>query len=126
MPDRRFIYRGNKFSDPQIEPTRINESTPEQLAEIKTFFLENKEHFYFLFHENGELIGSILHVGNYIKSLCVSRKYQGNGYGEKLSRWCINRILDNGYGCVELDVLEGNLGAERLYRKIGFKKRNGG
>lgn len=154
MPDKRFVYDGAKFPEPRIapvrynrdffnmeldlesdlfyelrkknkiEPARLNESSPEELAEIEDFFLKHKDTFYFLFHENGELIGSILHVHNYIQSLAVSRKYQRQGYGEKLTRYCVNRILEGGYASVKLNVLEGNIDAEKLYEKLEFTEIN--
>ena len=131
MPDKRFIYKGGKFPDPGIdpvcynpgffqieldlesdvffelrrkngiEPVRINQSSLKDLNEIRDFFAKNKGSFYFLFQENGDLIGSILHVRNYIQSLSISRKYQRQGYGERLSKYCISKILDKGYDCVE-------------------------
>ena len=107
-----------------IEPARLHDSTPEELAKIGDFFLKCRESFYFLFHENGDVIGSILHIDSYIQSLCVAAKYQRQGYGDMLSRYCINRILDSGYDYVELDIIDGNRAAERLYRKLGFEEKN--
>lgn len=150
MFDKRFIYKGGKFPDPEIdpvcynpsffqieldlesdiffelrkengiEPARINQSSPKDLDKIQDFFIKNKESFYFLFHQSDELIGSILHIRNYIQSLSISKKYQRQGFGEKLSKYCINKILDKNYACVELKVLKGNIKAERLYKKLGF------
>ena len=154
MTNKRFIYKGDKFPDKGINPVcynsdffqieldlesdvfseirrengikpiKINQSSLKDLNEIKDFFITNKDSFYFLFHQNGELIGSILHVKNYIQSLSISRKYQRMGYGERLSKYCINRVLDKGYVCVELNVLQGNIKAESLYKKLGFIEIN--
>ena len=150
MKEKRYIYNGNKFPDIDISPInyksdffgleldlesdvcyeirklnginpiKINESSKKDLNEIKDFFENNKKTFYFLFHKNGELIGSILYLRNYIQSLSISKKNQRQGYGEKLSKYCINKILDKGYSCVELNVLNGNIRAENLYKKLGF------
>ncbi len=103
-----------------IEPARINQSSPKDLESIKSFFSENKDTFYFLFHPCGDLIGSVLHKRNYIQSLCIAQEYQGQGYGEKLATYCINKILDKGYPSVELHILSGNIKAEQLYKKLGF------
>ena len=114
MKDKRYIYKGSKFPNIEISPVnyksdlfqleldlesyvfyeirklnginpiKINKSSKKDLNEIKDFFENNKKTFYFLFHENGELIGSILYLGNYIQSLSISKKYQRQGYGEKL------------------------------------------
>jgi len=150
MKDKKFFFKGAKFSNIDINPViyksdffqleldlesdvfyelrklngitpiKINESSKKELNEMKDFFEKNKNTFYFLFNDNGDLIGSILHLRNYIQSLSISKKYQRQGYGEKLSKYCINRILDKGYSCVELKVLDGNIKAEKLYKKIGF------
>ena len=147
MSSKRLIYTGGKFPVPHInpvcynpeffqieidlesdlfceqrsksgmEPACLGDSTPEELVEIGGFFLKHKDCFYFLFHENGELIGCILH------SFGISAKYQRQGYGGELMQYCINRILDTGYGSVELKVLDGNIEAERLYRRIGFEDK---
>lgn len=105
-----------------IEPTDINESSVDDLIEIMEFFEQNKDTFFFLFHKNNDLIGSILFLKNYIQSLSISEKYQHQGYGEKLLKYCINKILDEGYLYVELDVLQGNVKAENLFRKLGFEE----
>ena len=34
----------------------------------------------------------------------------------------INKILDEGYLYIELDVLQGNVKAENLFRKLGFEE----
>jgi RimJ/RimL family protein N-acetyltransferase len=152
MADKRFIFKGAQFHDVNIKPVcydpsffqmeldlesdvfhelrlangispaKINESSGKVLEEIKNFFIKNRDTFYFLFIEDGQFIGSILYFDNYIQSLSVARKFQRQGYGEKLSKYCINRILENGYDCVELNVLHGNSKAEKLYRKLGFKE----
>ena len=105
-----------------IKPARLTQSTPEEIDKIGIFFLENRNTFYFLFHPSGELIGSILHINNYIQSLCISSGYRRQGYGEKLAKYCINAILKAGFARVELKILEGNSGAERLYKKLGFEE----
>jgi ribosomal protein S18 acetylase RimI-like enzyme len=152
MPDKRLIYKGQKFVDPGIdpvcydrslfqleldresdlffdirtkngiEPARIGDSSSEALLSIGEFFFANRESFFFLFHQEGDLIGSILHLDNYIQMLCVSREYQRQGYGAKLAQYCINRILEEGYTSVELNILDGNVSAERLYSRLGFEE----
>ena len=147
--EKRFVYRGNKLPDPCINPViykpeffqmeldlesellyelrkkngilpyKINESNDKALTEIRSFFYKNRNTFYFLF-DNNVHIGSILFLRNYIQSLIIASSYQRKGYGTKLTVFAINRILDSGYDFVELNTLPGNIGAERLYKKIGF------
>lgn len=147
--EKRFVYRGAKLPDPGIDPVpydpsffqlelhleselffeprkrsgitphRIDQSGPKELEGIRAFFDQHRDTFFFLFDQQ-ELIGSILFVGNYIQSLGVAKAYQRKGHGTKLSTFAINRILERGYDCVELNTLPGNDAAERLYRKLNF------
>lgn len=152
MNDKRFIYEGPPFTTeplatvtwrPEffqaeldlesdvffelrrangIEPAAINRSSERGRAEIREFFEKNGRNFHFLFADDGRLIGSILAVRNYIQCLSVARGFQRQGYGARLSMDCCNRILGKGYRAVELNVLPGNLPAEQLYRKLGFRE----
>jgi ribosomal protein S18 acetylase RimI-like enzyme len=151
--EKHFIYNGKTFPDPGIHPVpykpeffqdeldleselfyeirkssnihphRLTESDRKQLEEIRSYFLKNSDTFYFLY-DQGRLIGSILFVGNYIQSLAIAKSYQRKGLGTKLSIFAINKIFLNGHDSVELNTLPGNIGAEKLYRKIGFKEIN--
>ena len=57
------------------------------------------------------------------QSLAISPVYQRNGYGEILIKFAVNKILDAGYANVSLDIMEGNIAAENLYIKLGFRKK---
>lgn len=146
----RMIYEGNKFDIPALkletykdeyfqleldlesdvfyelrvsngwEPHRINESSEKELKEIKEFFNQYKNSFYFLF-ENGDLIGSSMHKRNYIQCLSIGNKYQRKGYGSLLTKFIINKIIEKGYKCVELNVFSDNLKAIEMYKKLGFR-----
>ena len=151
MSDTRYIYEGNTFhninvtpinyvpeffaleidlesdvfyemrKNNNITPHRLNQSSLKELNDIKEFFDKNKSTFFFLFNGN-ELIGSILILRNYIQALSIAKKYQQQSYGTKLTKYAINFILNRGYRCVELNVLDGNIPAHRLYVKLGFKE----
>ncbi|QQO09975.1 GNAT family N-acetyltransferase [Breznakiella homolactica] len=151
MSDIKYFYDGPKFTDVfitpvqykqeyfQIEiemeselffelrkrnnilPYKLSDSGKKELETIKRYFSEHTKTFYFLFDKE-EIIGSILWVKNYISSLSVLKKYQRKGYGEQLIKYAVNTIFDNGYKTAELDILEGNIPAEKLYEKIGFRK----
>jgi ribosomal protein S18 acetylase RimI-like enzyme len=145
----KMIYKGPKFDIPQINvkpyfdgffqleldlesdvfyeirktnnivPFRINESSKSALKEIKAFFNKNKDTFYFYFIDK-ELVGSILNIGNFIQCLSVAEKYQHKGYGTLLTKYTINKILENGFKQVELKVLSNNQNATNMYAKLGF------
>ncbi|MBN1409462.1 MAG: GNAT family N-acetyltransferase [Spirochaetales bacterium] len=102
------------------QPYRINESSPEELKKIGLFFGQNRDTFYFLFKDR-ELIGSTLHLKNYIQSLCVAGKFQHKGYGTLLTKYAVNKILEKGFNTVELNVFPDNYKAINLYMKLGFR-----
>jgi ribosomal protein S18 acetylase RimI-like enzyme len=114
------LFFENRLAN-NILPNRLNESSERELQEIKKFFNENRDTFYFLFDENDAFIGSVLWLKNYIQSLLVVRKYQRKGFGEKLTKFAINNIMQNGYDEIKLNVLLGNEPALMLYKKIGFE-----
>ena len=150
MNESKFVYKGPSFEDPgvnpvkycddyfqmeldlesdlffelrrdnNIKPHRINESSEEELKEIKSFFNKNKETFFFLF-KNNNFIGCILFLNNYIQALSIDRKYQRKDYGTKLTKYAINKILLKGHKEVTLKVLGGNIPAMNLYKKLGFE-----
>lgn len=149
MGDRLFHYAGPRFSvlphgetpyspeyfEPQlslesavffdlrmrngIKPYRLTDcSTPEK-EEIRRFFYQHRDSFLMAFRD-GILAASILWVGNYIQSLAVDPRFQGQGYGRRLTGLAVNRIYEAGYDQVVLKVMEGNDGALGFYRKLGF------
>lgn len=151
MKDQRFIYSGKPFKDVSIKPVtyiedyfraeielesdvfytlrkknnilpyRLADSTETELEQIKAFFLKNSSTFFFLFN-NSELIGSVLLLNNYIQSLAIAEKYRRKHFGEKLSKFAINYALEKGYERIELKVMDGNMAAQKLYEKIGFRR----
>ena len=55
-----------------------------------------------------------------IHALGVKPEYQGKGIATKMVEHAINIAESNNCKAMRLDVLEGNLPAERLYPKLGF------
>jgi len=104
-----------------IKPFKIIDSSDEEKNEIKEFFLKYQESFFFLIINNN-IIGSIMILDNYIQSLCINKEYQRQGYGEKLVKHAVNYIKQHNFEYVELNIMDGNIAADKLYMKIGFQK----
>jgi len=102
-----------------IIPFKLKDSTELELEEIRKFFIDNKETFLCVL-ENKKLIASILYINNYIQCLAVEPSFQRNGLGTELTKYVVNKILDQGNKKIELDVLEGNEIAIKMYKKLGF------
>ena len=58
---------------------------------------------------------AIIHI------LCVHPRHAGCGYAKQLLDWAISHAKRQGKKAIRLDVLQGNLPAERLYRGKGFQ-----
>lgn len=56
-----------------------------------------------------------------IHALGVHADYSGQGIAKQMVRSVIESAKENGIKTIRLDVLEGNLPAEKAYTKIGFK-----
>lgn len=62
-------------------------------------------------------IGIVSVTGNLIEDLYILPEKQNMGFGTRLLRYAISRCEDT----PTLWILENNIDAERLYRRIGFK-----
>ena len=56
-----------------------------------------------------------------IHMLGVHRDFTGSGFGKELVRYALGFAEKTGAKAVRLDVLKGNIPAEKLYEGIGFK-----
>lgn len=56
-----------------------------------------------------------------IHALGVKPEYHGKGVSRKMVEFAIERARKGGYKAMRLDVLDGNLPAERLYPKFNFR-----
>ncbi len=59
-----------------------------------------------------------------IHALGVHPKYMGKGIAKRMVRFVINKANEEGQKAIRLDVLKGNLPAEKLYSGLGFKYLN--
>ncbi len=153
MGDRQYVYDGEAFSDIDISPVtyepeffplqielescaffelrkrngilpyKLSDASDAELQEIRAFFDSHRDTFFFLF-SGSELIGSVLLVGKYMQCLAVASKWQKKGYGTQLAKYAVRYAFDHGCKSVELDVMEGNDAAARMYEKMGFRKVN--
>ena len=53
--------------------------------------------------------------------IVVSPDHRGAGIGTGLLERLLNHATDNGYSTVRLDVIDTNVGAKRLYERMGFE-----
>lgn len=54
--------------------------------------------------------------------LYTAPKRTGEGIGAALMEWAIDHARDQGHDAIQLSVYSENFGAQRFYRRYGFKK----
>jgi ribosomal protein S18 acetylase RimI-like enzyme len=85
----------------------------------------------FVAREHGEIVGSLSLVlfriptglRAWIEDVVVDESARGKGVGEALSRAAIDHALKAGAKTVDLTSRPSREAANRLYERLGFKKR---
>lgn len=80
-------------------------------------------------YNDEEMVGFTLHGKNpeskkyYIVRLMIDEKFQGKGFGKLVTLKLIEKMGKNeDCDAIYLSFVEGNKGAEHLYRNIGFER----
>ena len=60
---------------------------------------------------------------NYLYGLAVAEAYRGQGYGSYLTKSVVNQLIAQNDKFFQIAVEDSNVGAKRLYEKIGFAKQ---
>lgn len=90
---------------------------------LASFYYHIKNNTFYVYIKNDELAGYILWLerkNHYrLYSLCIHKKFQGQGIGKKLLDFSFKNIKAPKY---RLEVKTTNIKAASLYKKYGFKK----
>ncbi len=97
-------------------PEFIQKHTPERQREYLQNKINGGAKVYMLTDEKP--VGIVSVTGNLIEDLYVLPDVQNRGYGTKLLQFAISQCT----GIPVLWILENNAGAERLYRRMGFRE----
>ncbi len=125
--DLQFIY--DLYMHPQVNPYLLYE--PMEIEEFKPIFDKLLEHEskYIFMDEKGSPVGMFKlfpltyrasHIA-YLGGLAIHPAYAGKGFGLKMMQEIINLASQQGYKRIELSVATENLGAIKLYKKVGFE-----
>lgn len=60
---------------------------------------------------------------NYLYGLAIAEVYRGQGYGRYLAKSLVNQLIEQNDKAFQIAVEDSNVGAKRLYEKIGFVKQ---
>ena len=89
--------------------------------------LKDPESLLYILLKNGQVIGTctvdLSSNTNYLFGLAIAELERGKGYGTYLAKSLINQLIEQNDKAFQIAVEDSNLGAKRLYEKIGFVKR---
>lgn len=77
--------------------------------------------------KNGQVIGTctvdLSSNTNYLYGLAIAELERGQGYGSYLAKSLVNKLIEQNDKEFQIAVEDSNVGAKRLYEKIGFVKQ---
>lgn len=89
--------------------------------------LKDPESCLYILLKNGQVIGTctvdLSSNTNYLYGLAIAGLERGKGYGSYLAKSLVNQLIEQNDKEFQIAVEDSNLGAKRLYEKIGFVKQ---
>ncbi|MBK3298656.1 GNAT family N-acetyltransferase [Streptococcus oralis] len=89
--------------------------------------LKDPESRLYILLKNGQVVGTctvdLSSDTNYLYGLAISEPERGKGYGSYLAKSLVNQLIEQNDKEFQIAVEDSNVGAKRLYEKIGFVKQ---
>ena len=89
--------------------------------------LKDPESRLYILLKDGQVIGTctvdLSTNTNYFYGLAISEPERGQGYGSYLAKFLVNKLIEQNDKEFQIAVEDSNVGAKRLYEKIGFVKQ---
>ena len=89
--------------------------------------LKDPESRLYILLKNGQVIGTctvdLSSNTNYLYGLAIAELERGQGYGSYLAKSLVNKLIEKNDKEFQIAVEDSNVGAKRLYEKIGFVKQ---
>ena len=89
--------------------------------------LKDPESRLYILLKNGQVNGTctvdLSSNTNYLYGLAIAELERGQGYGSYLARSLVNKLIEQNDKEFQIAVEDSNVGAKRLYEKIGFVKQ---
>ena len=86
--------------------------------------LKDPDSLLYMLLKEGQVIGvctvDMSGKGNYLYGLAIAEVYRGQGYGSYLAKSLVNQLIAQNDKAFQIAVEDSNVGAKRLYEKIGF------
>ena len=89
--------------------------------------LKDPESRLYMLLKDGQVIGTctvdLSSNTNYFYGLAIAELERGKGYGSYLAKSLVNQLMEQNDKAFQIAVEDSNVGAKRLYEKIGFVKQ---
>lgn len=89
--------------------------------------LKDPESRLYILLKNGQVIGTctvdLSSNTNYLYGLAIAEHERGKGYGSYLAKSLVNQLIEQNDKSFQIAVEDSNVGAKRLYEKLGFVKQ---
>ena len=89
--------------------------------------LKDPDSLLYILLKDGQVIGvctvDVSGKCNYLYGLAIAEVYRGQGYGSYLAKSVVNQLMEKNDKEFQIAVEDDNVGAKRLYEKIGFVKQ---
>lgn len=89
--------------------------------------LKDPESRLYILLKNGQVIGTctvdLSSNTNYLYGLAIAELERGQGYGSNIAKSLVNKLIEQNDKEFQIAVEDSNVGAKRLYEKIGFVKQ---
>ena len=89
--------------------------------------LKDPDSLLYILLKEGQVIGvctvDVSGKCNYLYGLAIAEVYRGQGYGSYLAKSLVNQLIAQNDKEFQIAVEDSNVGAKRLYEKIGFVKQ---
>lgn len=109
-----------KDLDSIIEIERVSFGDPYSRTTFYYFYRRYTDTFW-VYEENEKVIGYVMFTTDgHIVNIAIDPTYRHKGIGTELMKFAIDCVESKG---VWLEVRESNIGAQRFYQRLGFKKK---
>ena len=106
-------------------------SDPEETLDVSrryiTEALKDSDGLLYILLKEAQVIGvctvDLSGNSNYLYGLAIAEAYRGQGYGSYLAKSVVNQLIAQNDKSFQIAVEDSNIGAKRLYEKIGFVKQ---
>ena len=130
-PDVKVLLAEPSYLDEIAQLQHQAFSDAEETLEVSrryiTEALEDSDSLLYILLKEGQVIGvctvDLSGNSNYLYGLAVAEAYRGQGYGSYLAKSVVNQLIAQNDKSFQIAVEDSNVGAKRLYEKIGFVKQ---